>query len=116
MWPTVVRLPDLYESYKQWVSANPEVVGDVETTVKWLSYFLVGKFTSTKIEVLNTISIEFMAILCKNSILVTFSLSLLPSLSLAVLPSHAYGHISHLACAQPVVRVHVPVWLGRSGE
>lgn len=45
MWPSAVRLPDLYESYKQWVGANPEVVGDIEMTVKWLSYFLLGEFT-----------------------------------------------------------------------
>lgn len=45
----VAKLPDLYESYKQWVSSNPQVVGDVETTVKWLSYFLVGKHTQNVI-------------------------------------------------------------------
>lgn len=39
----VAKIPYIFESYKLWVQSNPSVVGDVETTVKWLSYFLIGK-------------------------------------------------------------------------
>lgn len=32
----------MYRKYEQWVSLNPQLVGDIETSVKWLSYILVG--------------------------------------------------------------------------
>lgn len=38
----LLRLPELYSSYKNWVSQNPQVAGDFESTVKWLSYFIAG--------------------------------------------------------------------------
>lgn len=39
-----IDIPQLYDSYKKWVSKNPEFVGDLETAVKWASYFIAGKF------------------------------------------------------------------------
>ncbi|XP_057666398.1 peroxisomal membrane protein PEX16 [Diorhabda carinulata] len=42
-------LPELYQSYKSWVSKNPNNIGDWETSVKWISYFLAGRINNSHI-------------------------------------------------------------------
>lgn len=37
-------LRDIYENYKTWIINNPQKIGDYETLVKWISYFIAGKF------------------------------------------------------------------------
>lgn len=41
------ELRNLYERYVKWVSGNPSALGDVEMTVKWLSYFIAGKINKS---------------------------------------------------------------------
>lgn len=46
----LTNMSELYNLYKQWVSENPQVVGDVETTVKWMSYLIAGeKFSKNEL-------------------------------------------------------------------
>lgn len=35
-------LAEVFAAYKAWVSRNPQLTSDLETTVKWVSYFLAG--------------------------------------------------------------------------
>lgn len=39
----LLSLPELFNSYKSWVSKNPQIASDYESTTKWISYFLAGK-------------------------------------------------------------------------
>ncbi|KAK7874449.1 hypothetical protein R5R35_001541 [Gryllus longicercus] len=42
-------LPELYQSYKVWVSDNPQLASDVESTVKWISYFIAGRVNNSNV-------------------------------------------------------------------
>ncbi|XP_058813796.1 peroxisomal membrane protein PEX16 [Topomyia yanbarensis] len=42
-----VKLHGLYLKYVKWVSSNPSALGDVEMTVKWLSYFIAGQINKS---------------------------------------------------------------------
>lgn len=39
----LLSLPEILDTYKSWVSKNPQLVSDCETTAKWVSYFLAGR-------------------------------------------------------------------------
>ncbi|XP_058059335.1 peroxisomal membrane protein PEX16 [Anopheles bellator] len=47
MSSSLMELQNLYERYVKWVSGNPGSLGDVELTVKWLSYFIAGKINNS---------------------------------------------------------------------
>jgi peroxin-16 len=50
MMSSLLRLlPELYTSYRNWVSQNPQVAGDFESTVKWLSYFFAGRINTSNV-------------------------------------------------------------------
>lgn len=44
--PIPANILAMYRKYELWVSSNPQLVGDIETSVKWLSYILVGMFVN----------------------------------------------------------------------
>nr|CAD7439306.1 unnamed protein product [Timema bartmani] len=45
----VFSLPELYLSYKKWVSANPQTVSEVESMIKWVSYLIAGRINNSNI-------------------------------------------------------------------
>lgn len=38
---------DLYKTYTKWVSSNPHVTSEIESAVKWLSYFAAGQLSNS---------------------------------------------------------------------
>lgn len=38
----LLSLPELFNSYKTWVSKNPSSLGDWEQSAKWISYIVAG--------------------------------------------------------------------------
>ncbi|XP_055617057.1 peroxisomal membrane protein PEX16 [Toxorhynchites rutilus septentrionalis] len=42
-----LEVRNLYTKYVKWVSSNPSSLGDVEMTIKWLSYFIAGRINNS---------------------------------------------------------------------
>ena len=36
------KVANIIKAYESWVAKNPETICDVETTAKWVSYFVAG--------------------------------------------------------------------------
>ncbi|XP_066145034.1 peroxisomal membrane protein PEX16 [Euwallacea fornicatus] len=47
MTSILLSLPELYNSYKAWVSKNPQTASDYETSAKWISYFIAGRINNS---------------------------------------------------------------------
>lgn len=45
----LLSLPEIYSSYRSWVSQYPQYASDYETTAKWISYFIAGKVNITSL-------------------------------------------------------------------
>lgn len=43
------KLKHILKAYETWVSKNPETVCDVETTAKWVSYFIAGRISDSNV-------------------------------------------------------------------
>ncbi|XP_063703853.1 peroxisomal membrane protein PEX16 [Culicoides brevitarsis] len=46
---TMFNISKLYDSYSNWVAKNPTKVGDVETAIKYASYFVAGRISSSTV-------------------------------------------------------------------
>ncbi|ALC44784.1 Pex16 [Drosophila busckii] len=43
------QIKGLIKSYEDWVAKNPNVIGDFETTAKWVSYFIAGRISNSNV-------------------------------------------------------------------
>lgn len=39
-----LTVSQLFTAYKDWVCKNPQLASDLESTFKWISYFVAGAF------------------------------------------------------------------------
>ncbi|KAF5301438.1 hypothetical protein FQA39_LY02167 [Lamprigera yunnana] len=47
MSSAIFSLPEIYNSYKNWITKNPQTTSEFETTIKWISYFIAGRVNNS---------------------------------------------------------------------
>ncbi|XP_018326369.1 peroxisomal membrane protein PEX16 [Agrilus planipennis] len=45
----LINLPEFYKSYKVWISKNPQYTSELESTVKWVTFFLAGRINNSHV-------------------------------------------------------------------
>lgn len=40
---SALPIKEIYVRYAEWVSRNPQTTAEIESAIKWISYFLAGK-------------------------------------------------------------------------
>ncbi|XP_015599348.1 peroxisomal membrane protein PEX16 [Cephus cinctus] len=76
------RILNIYQVYKKWIIANPQLAGDVESILRCLSYFTAGRFDNSAPSSELVYSIPNLIVLLNDRILLsnTFHSSQLPKL------------------------------------
>lgn len=47
MTSILLNVPQFYREYKSWISKNPQTASELETTIKYLSYFIAGRINNS---------------------------------------------------------------------
>lgn len=67
---SLLPLKDLYKAYTRWVSGNPHVTSEIESAVKWLSYFAAGQLSNSCVLSELVYSVSNLLVLFNDSIII----------------------------------------------
>uniref|UniRef100_A0A1B6E1J0 Peroxisomal membrane protein PEX16 n=2 Tax=Clastoptera arizonana TaxID=38151 RepID=A0A1B6E1J0_9HEMI len=65
-----LAIKDAFIKYKDWVSKNPQLTSDIESAVKWISYFFSGRLSDSNVLAELVYSISNLVVLFNDKIII----------------------------------------------